>query len=329
MAMSAVNPYSLKISQLRALVAVADHHNFSEAALHLGISQSAVSHAIATLEDELGVLLLNRGRNGASLTPVGERLIVQARQVLALLIEIVQEANREKGLQGGQVRIAAFRSMASRILPMVISRFRDRFPSITVTVTEFDEHFALEQTLRFGHADIGFASLPYSEEFETFEILKDEYIVLLPPGSQKSARRGSESQAAPLRGSVPSQAQLSHCQLTWEQLADYPLIISSIDSCSTKIRNCLKKSPVPLNIAYEIRQDSTIISMTVQRLGAAVLPRLAAEPIPPELTVCRLPCALERRLGVAVLKDALHPPAVFAFLDALKNTGQFSSQVLA
>ena len=306
MAMSAVNPYSLKISQLRALVTVADHHNFSEAALHLGISQSAVSHAIATLEDELGVLLLNRGRNGASLTPVGERLIVQARQVLALLIEIVQEANREKGLQGGQVRIAAFRSMASRIVPMVISRFRDRFPSITVTVTEFDEHFELEQTLRFGHADIGFASLPYSEEFETFEILKDEYIVLLPPGSK-----------------------LSQIQLTWEQLADYPLIISSIDSCSTKIRNCLKKSTVPLNIAYEIRQDSTIISMTVQGLGAAVLPRLAAEPIPPELTVCRLPCALERRLGVAVLQDALHPPAVFAFLDALKNTGQFSSQVLA
>ena len=306
MAMSAVNPYSLKISQIRALVAVADHHNFSEAALHLGISQSAVSHAIATLEDELGVLLLNRGRNGASLTPVGERLIVQARQVLALLIEIVQEANREKGLQGGQVRIAAFRSMASRLLPMVISRFRDRFPSITVTVTEFDEHFALEQTLRFGHADIGFASLPYSEEFETFEILKDEYIVLLPPGSH-----------------------LSHVQLTWEQLADYPLIISSIDSCSTKIRNCLKKSTVPLNIAYEIRQDSTIISMTAQGLGAAVLPRLAAEPIPPELTVCRLPCALERRLGVAVLQDALHPPAVFAFLDALKNKGQFSSQVLA
>ena len=306
MAMSAVNPYSLKISQIRALVAVADHHNFSEAALHLGISQSAVSHAIATLEDELGVLLLNRGRNGASLTPVGERLIVQARQVLALLIEIVQEANREKGLQGGQVRIAAFRSMASRLLPMVISRFRDRFPSITVTVTEFDEHFELEQTLRFGHADIGFASLPYSEEFETFEILKDEYIVLLPPGSK-----------------------LSQIQLTWEQLADYPLIISSIDSCSTKIRNCLKKSTVPLNIAYEIRQDSTIISMTVQGLGAAVLPRLAAEPIPPELTVCRLPCALERRLGVAVLQDALHPPAVFAFLDALKNKGQFSSQVLA
>ena len=306
MAMSAVNPYSLKISQIRALVTVADHHNFSEAALHLGISQSAVSHAIATLEDELGVLLLNRGRNGASLTPVGERLIVQARQVLALLIEIVQEANREKGLQGGQVRIAAFRSMASRLLPMVISRFRDRFPSITVTVTEFDEHFELEQTLRFGHADIGFASLPYSEEFETFEILKDEYIVLLPPGSK-----------------------LSQIQLTWEQLADYPLIISSIDSCSTKIRNCLKKSTVPLNIAYEIRQDSTIISMTVQGLGAAVLPRLAAEPIPSELTVCRLPCALERQLGVAVLQDALHPPAVFAFLDALKNTGQFSSQVLA
>jgi DNA-binding transcriptional ArsR family regulator len=67
--MSEINPYKLKISQLRALVAVANHGNFSEAALHLELSQSAVSHAIASLEEELGVMLLSRGRHGAHLTP--------------------------------------------------------------------------------------------------------------------------------------------------------------------------------------------------------------------------------------------------------------------
>ena len=54
--MDRINPYKLKISQLRALVAVADHNNLSEAALQLDLSQSAISHAIANLEDELGVL---------------------------------------------------------------------------------------------------------------------------------------------------------------------------------------------------------------------------------------------------------------------------------
>ncbi len=50
--MSKINPYKLKISQLRALAGVADYGNFSEAALHMNISQSAISHAIASLEEE-------------------------------------------------------------------------------------------------------------------------------------------------------------------------------------------------------------------------------------------------------------------------------------
>lgn len=62
----------MKLSQLRILVAVADRENFSEAALDLEMSQSAVSHAIATLEDHLGVILFLRGRHGDRLTPVGK-----------------------------------------------------------------------------------------------------------------------------------------------------------------------------------------------------------------------------------------------------------------
>ena len=72
---------------------MAEHNNFSEAALHLELSQSAISHAITTLEEELGVLLLARGRHGANLTPVGERVISHARQMLQLLEAMVKEAN--------------------------------------------------------------------------------------------------------------------------------------------------------------------------------------------------------------------------------------------
>ncbi|NJO50380.1 MAG: LysR family transcriptional regulator, partial [Leptolyngbyaceae cyanobacterium RM2_2_4] len=83
----------IKLSQLRALIAVADHGNFSEAALYLDVSQSAVSHAIATLESELGVVLLSRGRHGANLTPVGQQIIQYARQVMQMLEQISKEAN--------------------------------------------------------------------------------------------------------------------------------------------------------------------------------------------------------------------------------------------
>jgi DNA-binding transcriptional LysR family regulator len=301
--MNKINPYKLKISQLRALIAVADQRNFSEAALHLDLSQSAVSHAIANLEEELGVVLLSRGRHGAHPTPVGERVIAQARQVLQLLEGIVQEANREKGLQGGQVRIAAFRSVATHILPGVIARFRHQFPAITVSITEFLDFVGVEQALREGHADIGFTHLPSGEEFETWELMRDDYIALLPPNSG-----------------------LRNAKMNWEQLAAYPLIVPSTNSCTLRIRNHLRRSDYPLKIAYEVREDSTIVSMVHQGLGAAILPRLAAEPLPSGIQVCSLPIPLERIIGTAILKEALHTPAVYAFLDAVRNNGQFRTK---
>lgn len=79
-----------------------------------------------------------------------------------------------------------------------------------------------------------------------------------------------------------------------------------------------------MNIAYEVREDSTIVSMVVQGLGAAILPRLAAEPLPPRLQACTLPIPLERIIGVAVLANTLQTPAVFAFLDVLLKSEQFA-----
>ena len=78
---------NLKISQLRALVAVAYHKNFSNAALDLNVSQSGISHAIASLEEELGVQLLNRGRYGAHLTPVGEQICQHAEKRVFFTVE--------------------------------------------------------------------------------------------------------------------------------------------------------------------------------------------------------------------------------------------------
>ncbi|MFS8884503.1 LysR substrate-binding domain-containing protein, partial [Synechococcus sp. R55.3] len=68
--------------------------------------------------------------------------------------------------------------------------------------------------------------------------------------------------------------------------------------------------------------------MVAQGLGAAILPRLAAIPIPEGIQIRRLPIPLERVIGAAVLASALHPPAVFAFLEALRgNPSQLPSQV--
>ncbi len=296
--------FKIKLSQLRILVGVADYGNFSEAALHLNLSQSAVSHAIATLEDELGVILLSRGHYGAVPTPVGERIIHHARQILGLVNTIVQEAHVGRGVDGGRVRIVSFRSAAAHIIPPVIAKVRGRYPKLTITLTDYDDYDEVEDDLRNARADIGFTRLPAPPEFETWELMTDEYIVLLPPQSLNG------------HGSL--------VELSWNELATYPLILSAGMGCSLLIRQHLKGSGFPFVPAFEVKEDSTAVSMVAQGLGAAILPRLAAEPIPAEVQVFSLPQRLERRIGVAVLANMMHSPAVYAFLDALRGTGSFA-----
>lgn len=294
--MAKADPQRLKLSQLRALVAIADEGSFSDAALHLNLSQSAVSHAIATLEDELGVLLLNRGRQGAVLTPVGEQIIEEARQVLRSLHSLCHKADQAKGLETGEVRIAAFRSVATHILPEVIRQFRQQFPGVAITIDEKFHYEMVESDLRYGRADVGFTYLPTQDEFDQWELLRDRYIVLLPPGS-------------------PTLPQ----PLTWADLTTYPIILPPPDDGDRQyVDRLLHRSGQQIQPAYVVREDSTILSMVERGLGATIMASLAAEPIPAGLRVVELPQPLERVIGMIVLRDALLPPPVYAFLDRLK-----------
>lgn len=294
----------MKLSQLLAVVAVADNGNFSEAALELNLSQPAVSHAIATLEEELGVQLFRRGRHGAVLTPAGEKVVPHARLALENIETMRKEADLHKTLHGGSVRIASFRSVATHILPEVIADFRSRYPEITVSIAERLSHIEVEQTLRDGQADIGFTYLPTSAEFEAWELLRDEYIVLLPPNTK-----------------------ISNDQITWEDIAAYPLVLLPCLPCGLALHNHLKAKAPPMCTNSSIVEDSTIVSMVLKGLGAGIIARLAAEPIPKEVQVYSLPVPFERVIAVAILADALHTPAVFAFLETLKKYAKATTNI--
>jgi DNA-binding transcriptional LysR family regulator len=293
----------MNLSQLRAIVAVAEVGNFSEAALMLGLTQSTVSYAIASLEEELGVPLFVRGRHGARLTPAGDRITNYAREVLRLLDLMQQEAQSQRSLKGGQVRIAVFRSVATHVLPAVIAQFHSRFPEVATTIVECGVHTDIEQILRDGRADIGFTYLPTSDEFEAWEILRDEYVVLFPPAT-----------FPPAISTIPD-------PLTWEELAKLPLILPPEDQpCEIDLYKHFDTFAPSLNIAHKINQDSTIVSMVKQGLGVGILPLLAAEPLPPGIRIRSLPVPFERVIGVIILDNTLHIPAVFAFLELLKQT---------
>jgi DNA-binding transcriptional LysR family regulator len=287
----------LKLFQLQVLIAVADCGSFSEAAQQLQMSQSAVSYAIATLEADLGVVLLSRGRYGAHLTPVGEQIVDRARQITYLLVDIFKQANLARGLRGGHLRISSFRSAATHILPEVIAEYCRRYPAIAVSIADYDDRPGVEEDLRKGRADIGITYLPTSNELETWELIRDELVALFPPTFEPASTK-----------------------LSWEELTAYPLIMAPEgDGCDAMVYAHCAKYGIILHATYQIRSDATIVNMVAQGLGAAISPRLAAEPIPAGVQVYSLPVPFFRVISIAVLADALLTPAAFAFLDLLKS----------
>lgn len=297
----------VKISQLQALVAIANLGSFSEAALELELSQSTISHSIATLEDAIGLVLLARGRHGATLTPEGEQLLPDVRQILQLLDGMQQKAQNLRDLQDGQVRLAAVRSIATHVLPSAIARFRQQYPRLGVMIVECDRFLEVEQALREGRAEVGFTALPTLPEFEAQELFRDEFVALLPPHSLADDRA-----------------------LTWQQLVNFSMVMNQRNLLHNKmVHDHLAKFGYQLNVDYNVREDSTILGMVQQGLGATIMPRLSAEPIPDRLQIRRLPVPLERIIGVITIADALLPRSVFAFLDVLKQSPRLMVPAIA
>ena len=287
----------MDLFQLQVFETVVRVGSFSKAALDLEISQSAVSRAIASLEDELRACLVARGRFGARPTRIGEKVLVLAKQMLDLRQQISVEVNREMNLQGGRLRLASFRSAATHLLPPLIARFSHRFPGVEISLKEADPQ-NIVQSLRQGKADIGIIPLPRgADDLETWDIAQDEFVVLLPK----------------TEASIPD-------SLTWEHLKPYSFILLNYAECTSVVKEHWKNCGQALKIGYEITEDSTIVSMVNQGLGAAILPRLAAMPIPDSVCVRSLPVPLERRIGAALLSQAMHSPAVLTFWNLLRST---------
>ncbi len=114
--------------RLRVLVEVARHGSFSAAAVELGYTQPAVSRQIATLEAEVGTVLVRRVPLGAVLTDAGRLLVARSEEILARLADAEAELRALGGLEGGTLRVATFASAAASVVPIAVARFRERYP---------------------------------------------------------------------------------------------------------------------------------------------------------------------------------------------------------
>jgi DNA-binding transcriptional LysR family regulator len=169
----------LNPDDLRSFLILSEHLHFRRAAEILHVSQPALSKQIRRLEDRLGGQLLTRRSAGVHLTPAGEVLVKQARQI----IEDSESAERVTRLalkgEAGALRIGFGIAVLARGLPNLILRFRKRFPSVDLSVRNMSTSDQL-QSLRDRKIDVGFVRLPVrTEGIAAIPIVKERLMIVL------------------------------------------------------------------------------------------------------------------------------------------------------
>ncbi|MEQ4718448.1 LysR substrate-binding domain-containing protein [Nonomuraea sp. B19D2] len=282
----------MTLAQLRVLVAVAEHGGFTAAADHTGMSQPAVSRAIATLERELGAALFVRHRDGIALTEAGQAALARARETLRHFDLIRADVAAAAGQITGELRLASLPSATGTLIARLLRAFTDRYPQVRVRLFEgVDDD--IREWLHRGAAEVGVVTLP-APGLHTVHLSTHDMVAVLPAGHPLTARPA----------------------IALADLSGRPFILTTA-GCRPLIMGAAMAAQVRLDIAFEAGGPAAILEMVAAGLGVSIVPTLG---LPADLgaVVTRpLEPAMTRSLALAVPSAADCAPAARAFLDQL------------
>lgn len=170
----------MTLTELRYLVALSETGHFRKAADSCNVSQPTLSIAIKKLEEELGVPLFERARNKVSATPIGERIVAQARTVLQEASNLVNLAEQGKDPLGSVLSVGAIHTVGPYLFPRLVSRVRELAADMPLYI---EESFTadLRGKLSSGALDAIFVALPFTEpEVVTRPLFDEPFVVLMP-----------------------------------------------------------------------------------------------------------------------------------------------------
>jgi len=289
----------MTFTQLEMFALVVELRGFTAAALRLGVSQSAVSHAIKSLEQELGVQLVTRQQSTVEVTELGQRLLVRAREILGLAESMRQEVALASGLNKGLLRIGSFGPTSSlKLLPAILDVFCPRYPGIEVRIDEGTDGDTLQWILD-RRVDIGFTLLP-DERFDTVELVEDQMVALLPARHPLAAKK----------------------TVSAHDLANEPFIMPDA-GCSSLIEPLFAAQGVCPQVRYRMSQVLTVLGMVARGDGVSGMAELA---LPTDLAASHPGIAIRpfsppvrRRVGLALRNLAQASPAAKAFVDIARK----------
>lgn len=297
----------LNVQRLRVLREVLAQGSFSEAASALNYTQSAVSQAIATLETEAGVPLIERDRRGVRPTTAGERLAEHAGRILTQLDAAEAELGAIAGIAGGELRLASFPTAGATLMPLAIAAFRSAHSEVTLSLVE-GEPEELIPRLRDGEFDLGL-------------IFEFEGTGELGPGL-----RSAPLFEDPMKLALPKGHRLARKeQVALADLSDDAWVqTSEASACARHVVRVCRAAGFEPRVSFESDDYLTVQGLVAAGVGVALIPQLAlSQTVSYDIAVRELqPDGPVRHVVVATPGTGVSLPAAAAMLEILRDTAR-------
>ncbi len=244
----------MELRQLRYFLAVARERNFSRAAEVLHIAQPPLSRQIQQLEEELGVLLIDRSSRPLDLTEAGRFFYEQAGQILART-EHMREQTRKIGMSKRErYVIGCVGSTLYGGIPDLVRRMRRRWPDLDIEIREL---MSTEQitALKERRIDVGFGRVRFNDrEIERLTLREERLVVAFPKGHPKSL----------------SSEPIALAELEGEPLIVYPS--TPRPSFADEILNMLTEQGISPGNVEEVREIQTALGIVAAGVSSCIIP---------------------------------------------------------
>ncbi len=235
------------ISRYGIFCRVVEQGSFTRAAEELGYSQSAVSQNVRALEQETGVTLLSRRKDGVQLTQDGQEFYPYIQSIFQAEQALERKRQETMGLQNSLIRIGTFTSVSRNLLPPMMKRFKEKYPDVRFVLRQ-GEYTSIPQWIRQGEIDFGFVNQDAVEGMETRLLYEDHMLAVLPQGHRLEGKSS----------------------LTLQDISTEPLILLDEGEHSVLL-DAFHSAGLTPSLAYEVYDDYSILSMVRQGLGISVL----------------------------------------------------------
>lgn len=264
--------------------------SFTKAAQQLNVTQSAVSHAISSLENEFGFLLLTRNKNGIALTSNGEHLLHLMQEILNKNESLKQEVAAINGLETGVINIGLFPSITVQWLPGIIKQFQTQHPMISINFYEgiYDE---IHNWIQDGTVDFGFMTATSARAFDFIPLKNDDIVCIL----------SKEHRLHNLK------------KISFDQIENESLIVAKW-GVDDEIRKLFKKNQTIPKVKYEVAEGPAIINMVKYNLGISLLPEMLVTLYSDHICIKKMVPNVYRTIGIAGISLKSISPASKKFI---------------